>query len=179
MRSSELLGGFQLIIDDVHGDYRVRAETTQELNCVETDAAATDDQGRITRFQPSAVLDGVIGCGYAAADDTGFLHGHSTWNSEYHVCWHRDILGEAADIPSANRSAVGFSERRWGRTSFTKIFPRGQTVAAAATFIAHADNHPIPHLEILASRADLLEGSRDLVPQNRRWCEAVSPLDDF
>src|SRR5262245_23415548 len=164
MRSPKLLGGFQFVVDNVHGDDRVSAETAQELNRVETDTAAPDDQGRITRLQPAAMLDGVIGCGYAAADDTGFLHGHSTWNSEYHVCRHRDILGEAADIPSANRSAVGLAERRWGRTSFTEIFPRGQTVAAAATFIAHADNHPIPCLEVLASRADLLEGSGDLVP---------------
>src|SRR5215475_9658326 len=109
MRSPELFGGFELIVDDVHGDDRVSAETAQELNRVETDAAASDDQGRITGLQPPAMLDGVVSCGYAAANDTGFLHGHSTWNSEYHVCRYRNILGKAADIPSANRTAVGFS----------------------------------------------------------------------
>src|SRR5262245_57817703 len=151
MRSPELLGGFQLIVDDVHGDDRVRAETAQELNCVETDTAAADDQGRITGLQSRAMLDGVVGCGYTTADDAGFLHGHSTWNSEYHICRHRDIFGKAADIPSGNRSSVGFSERRWGRTSFAEIFPRGQTVAAASALIAHADNHPVPCFEVLAS----------------------------
>src|SRR5262245_51466379 len=179
MCSPKLFGGFELIVDDVHGDDRVRAETAQELNRVETDAAATDNQGRVAGLQPAAMLDGVVGCRDAAADDAGFLHGHLTWNSEYHVCRHRHILGKAANIPAANRCAVRFSERRWGRASFTEIFPGGQTVAAAATLVAHADNDPVPRFEVLAAWADLLEGSRDLVPQNRRWGEAVSPLDDF
>src|SRR5215468_483779 len=151
MCSPELFGGFELIVDDVHGDDRVRAETAQELNRVETDTAAADNQGRVAGLQPAAMLYGVVGCGYAAADDTGLLHGHLTWNSEYHVCRHRHILGKAANIPAANRSAVRFSECRRGRASFTEIFPGGQTVAAAATLIAHADNHSVPRLEVLAS----------------------------
>src|SRR5262245_60386613 len=151
MRSAELLRGFELVVNNVHGDDRVRAKTAQELNRIETDAAATDNQGRVAGLQPAAMLDGVVSRRNAAADDAGLLHGHLTWNSEYHVCRYRDVLGEAADIPAANRSAVGLSERRWGRTSFTEVFPRGQTVAAAATFIAHADYHPVPGFEVLAS----------------------------
>src|SRR5262249_26890385 len=151
MRSPELLGGFELIVDNVHGNNRVRAEAAQELNRVETDAAATNNQGRITGLQPGAMLHGVVGRRNAAPDDAGFLHGHFTWNAEYHVCRHRHILGKAANIPAANRSAVRFSERRWGRSFFTEIFPGGQTVAAAATLIAHADNDPVPCSEVLAS----------------------------
>src|SRR5262245_65025422 len=107
MCSPKLFGGFELIVDDVHGDDRVRAETAQELNRIETDAAATDNQGRVAGLQPAAMLDGVVSRRNAAADDAGFLHGHLTWNSEYHVCRYRDVLGEAADILAANRSAVG------------------------------------------------------------------------
>src|SRR5215510_8623654 len=116
MCSPELLGGFQLVVDNVYGNNRVRAETAQELNRVETDAAATDNQGRVAGLQPAAMLHGVVGRRNAAADDTGFLHGHFTRNSKYDVCRHRHILGKAADIPSVNRSAVGSSERGWGRT---------------------------------------------------------------
>src|SRR5262249_8042945 len=107
--------------------------------------------GRVAGLQPAAMLHRVAGCRDAAADDAGFLHGHLTWNSEYHVCRHRHILGKAANIPAANRSAVRFSERRWGRASFTEIFPAGQTVGAAARLIAHADNDPVPCSEVLAS----------------------------
>src|SRR5262249_11508965 len=95
MRSPELLGGFELIVDNVHGDDRVRAETAQELNRVETDTAAADDQGRVAGLQPAAMLHGVVCCGYAAANDASCLHGQLTWNSEYHVCRHRHILGQS------------------------------------------------------------------------------------
>src|SRR5262245_7869247 len=60
MRSPELFGGFELIVDDIHGDDRMRAETAQELNRVETDTAATDNQGRVARLQPAAMLHGVV-----------------------------------------------------------------------------------------------------------------------
>src|SRR5215468_10776558 len=151
MCSPELFAPVELSVDDGQGEEVVRAETAQELNRVETDAAAADAQGRVAGLQPAAMLDSVVGCRDAAADEAGFLHGHSTWNSEYHVCRHRHILGKAANIPPANRSAVRFSERRWSRASFTEIFPGGQTVAAAATLIAHADNDPVPCSEVLAS----------------------------
>src|SRR5262245_33722786 len=59
MCSPKLFGCFELIVDNVHGDDRVRAETAQELNRVETDAAATDNQGRVAGFSPPRCLAGV------------------------------------------------------------------------------------------------------------------------
>src|SRR6266542_1262117 len=109
MRGAEFLGRFQLVIDDVHRNDGIGAETAQELNRVKTDTAAADDQGRIAGLQPCAMLHRIIGRGYAAADDAGFLHRHFTWNSEYHISRYRHVVSKAADIPAANRGAVGFT----------------------------------------------------------------------
>ena len=54
-----------------------------------------------------------------------------------------------------------------------------QAIAAAAAFVAHADDHPVADFEIPALRANGLDGAGHFMAENGRRRKAIAPLDDF
>src|SRR5437867_9571576 len=99
---------------------------------------------------------------------------------EDHVAWNRNVFGETADVPTGDRRAVGFSERRRRRTIDAEVFTPPETIAAASALVAHADDNRVSFLkELRRARADSFDGAGAFMTQDRRGIKPVTPLDDF
>ena len=163
MRGAEVSCRLQLVVHNIDGDERIRAEAFEELHAVETYAAAADHQGGIPRLETPAVLHRIVRGRHTTTDNARFFHGHAVGNFESHVRRNGDVLREAADVPTGDIRTVGISQRRRRRAVFAEIFPSRPAVAAMAASVAHADDDAIARPKIAARRSHLLDSARYLV----------------
>ena len=158
---AELLGLFELLVDDIHGDDRISPEAFEKLNRIESDPAAADDQRGIAGRQFSHVLDRVIRRRYPATDYARLLQAYAVGNFERHITRDGDVFGKTADVPPVDSRTVGFLERRRRRPIGAEVFARCEAVAAAPALVAHADDDAVPFVKKSRQR----DPTRSIVPE--------------
>src|SRR5207245_10813526 len=103
-------------------------------------SAAVYERG-IAVCQCTHVFNRIVCRRYPATDHARLFQAYFLRHFENHVAWNRNVFGETADVPTGDRRAVGFPERRRRRTIDAEGFTPAETIEAASALVAHADDN--------------------------------------
>ena len=184
VRGADGAGALELVVGDVDGDDRRRADEPRSLHRGEADPAATDDRDRRARLHRRGVHHGADAGGDRTADEGGDVERHVVADLRHRVLVHQHLLGERAERPERpHRAAVvitqcGAGALEYRRAVLAQVRTAAEALAALTAERGDTGDDVITRAHVGDVAADCLHDPRALVPHHEWWLDRPHAVDE-